>query len=215
MEKVFIQTKYQGNLDLPRDLINQLPTKIMVATTIQFIKYLPEIKSKLSAYGKEVFFFQSAHSRALGQILGCDQFKVRPGLDCFLYLGDGLFHPKALLINQLPVFCYNPLTNQWNKLSRKEIEENRLRKKVALTKFHSAKKIGILVSVKEKQNQLQGPAKQLKEKLEQQGKEVYLFLTDEIKDLENFNFIEGWVNTACPRISDDFPGMINIREIEP
>jgi len=42
---------------------------------------------------------------------------------------------------------------------------------------------------------------------------VYMFLGNEVRDLENFNFIEVWVNTACPRIADDVEGMINLRDL--
>ena len=215
MKKIFIETKYTGPLELPKEMLEELPQKVMVATTIQFTDYLPEIKSKLAAFGKEMYFFQSMHCRTPGQILGCDNFKIKPGIEAFLYIGDGEFHPSALLANELPIFCYNPLSEQWKKFGRKEWDEAKLKKKVALMKFHSASKIGILVSVKEKQRFLQGPAGKLKEELERKGKEVYVFLGNELNDcsLSNFPFIDCWVNTACPRISDDVEGMVNLRDL--
>tara|TARA_Y100000310_G_C20376382_1_gene665959 strand:+ start:34 stop:684 length:651 start_codon:yes stop_codon:yes gene_type:complete len=216
MKKIFIETKYQGTVDLPKDLLNDLPQKVMVATTIQFIDCLREVKEKLSAFGKEVYFFQSMHSRTPGQILGCDNFKIKSGIEAFLYIGDGEFHPTALLANELPIFCFNPLSEQWKKFGRKEWEQAKLKKKVALMKFHSASKVGILVSIKAKQRFLQGPAGKLKEELERKGKEVYVFLGNELNEfsLNNYPFIECWVNTACPRISDDVEGMVNFRDLE-
>ncbi len=213
MKKIFIETKYKGKIDLPKELIEELPQKIVVCSTVQFSNQLNEIKSKLVAYKKTVYLFSSVHGRHVGQILGCDRFKVMGEIDGFLYIGDGKFHPKALLVNEKPVFCYNPFSNKWDRLGRKEWEEIKLKKKIALMKFHSSTKIGIIVSTKEKQNNIQGPIEKLKEKLESDGKEVYLFLCDEVKDLENFNFIECWINTACPRISDDFEGMLNLKDI--
>jgi len=213
MEKLFIETKYTGKVELPRDLLDNLPQKVMVATTIQFIDSLKEVKSRLAAFKKKIFFFTSIHGRYTGQILGCDNFKVRQDVDCFLYIGDGEFHPRALLVNEKPVFCYNPLSNRWSKFGRKEWEQLRLKKKVSLMKYHSAQKIGILISTKEGQMLMQGQVDKLKEQLESQGKEVYLFLGNELKDLENYPFIDCWVNTACPRISDDVKGMVNIRDL--
>jgi len=213
MERLFVETKYTGEISLPKDLISELPEKIMVATTVQYLNQLPEIKRKLSAYGKEVSFFRSIHGQYAGQILGCDNFKTGLDVDGFLYIGDGEFHPRALLVNEKPVFVYNPLSEEWKKLGRKEWEEIKLKKKVSLMKFHSANKIGILISVKEGQKEMQGKVNELKEKLEKEGKEVYLFLSNEIKDLENFNFIDCWVNTACPRISDDVKGMVNLVDL--
>lgn len=220
MEKLFIETKYKGKIEIAKELIKELPGKVMVASTVQFVEHLGEIKKKLEAYGKEVYLFNSRHGRYSGQILGCDNFKLGSyyPAEGFLYIGDGEFHPRALLINEKPVFCYNPFSGEVKRLGRKEIEEEKLRKKVGLMKFYAASKIGVIISVKEKQREMQGREEQIEkliEGLEKEGKEVYLFLGDEIRkeELENFNFIEGWVNTACPRISDDVKEIVNLREL--
>ena len=46
-------------------------------------------------------------------------------------------------------------------------------------------------------------------------KEYYIFAFDtlNLSDLENFPFIQCWVNTACPRISEDKGNIVNIEEI--
>ena len=118
-----------------------------------------------------------------------------------------------MCLNEKPVFWFNPLTKEWGEFGRKEFEEVKLKKKVALMKLGSARKVGVIVSTKEGQNHLQGEVVNLKKKLESEGKEVYLFLCNEVKDLENFPFIEAWINTACPRIADDVSGMINLRDL--
>ncbi len=197
MEIFNIEAKYKGEIKLPRDLIEQLPNRIMLAMTVQFIDFLPEIKKQLK--DKEIYLFKSRHGLYPGQILGCDNFKVKEEVQAFLYIGDGLFHPKALLVNEKPVFIYNPISEEWSKLGTKEINEYKIRKKVLLSKFYSADKIGVIVSIKPGQYNL-SRALELKEKLKE--KEVFLFIGDNIdlKELENFPFIEAWVNTACPRI---------------
>lgn len=217
MKKLFVETRYPGSLELPKTLIEELPSPVMLAAPLQFVGYLDEIKKKLLAYKKEVYLFNSLHGRYPGQLLGCDNFKVGTyyPAECFLYIGDGEFHPKALLANEKPVFCYNPFTREVKKLGKKDWEELKLRKKVALARFYSADKIGIIISVKEGQKSPPAPIERLKEKLEKENKEVYLFLADEIKkdDLENFNFISCWVNTACPRLSDDIQGLVNLSDL--
>lgn len=215
MQKLFIETKYQGEIELPKDLLKELPEKLILACSIQFIDHLPNIKKELEAYKKKVYLFTSPHSHNLGQLLGCDQLRAQETIDCFLYIGDGEFHPRALLINEKPIFCYNPLSEEVKKLGRKDREELKLRKKVSLMKFYNAQKVGIIISTKEKQKELQGKVNSLKEKLEKEGKETYLFLCDEIKEYEltNFNFIDCWINTACPRISDDIKNLVNLRDL--
>ena len=88
MKTSFIETKYLGKIELPKDLINQLPQKIILASPVQFVPHLKEIKNKLSAYQKEVYFFKGLHTKYPGQILGCDNFKVKQEIDAFLYIGD-------------------------------------------------------------------------------------------------------------------------------
>ncbi|MBW2963202.1 2-(3-amino-3-carboxypropyl)histidine synthase subunit [Candidatus Woesearchaeota archaeon] len=207
MEIFNIEAKYKGEIRLPKSLIEELPNKIMVATTVQFIDFLPQIQSQLK--GKDIYLFKSRHGLHPGQILGCDNFKVRDDIEAFLYIGDGLFHPKALLVNQKPVYIYNPLSEKHTKLSVKEINEYKIKKKVQLSKFLSADKIGVIVSSKPGQYALT-KALELKDKLQHQ-KEVFLFIADNIdlNELENFPFIDAWVNTACPRIE-----LLHIDELE-
>lgn len=215
MERLFVETKYTGEAGLPKDLISKLPEKIMLASTVQFVEHLIEIKRKLEAYGKEVFLFKGIHGRYNGQILGCDNFRIKSDADAFLYIGDGEFHPRALLVNEKLVFCFNPFSKEWESLGRKEWEELKLKKKVSLMKLGSASRVGIIISTKEGQKEMQGKAEELKRRLEAEGKKVYLFLGDEIKqeNLENFNFIDCWINTACPRISDDVKDAVNLKDL--
>ena len=48
-------------------------------------------------------------------------------------------------------------------------------------------------------------AKEIKKKLEEKGKKCFIFVFDTLdaREMENFPFIDFWVNTACPRIADD------------
>ena len=57
-------------------------------------------------------------------------------------------------------------------------------------------------------------ALKLRKKLEEKGKEVKIFLADNIniEELENYG-IESWVNTACPALTFD-SRVLNINEIK-
>ena len=74
-------------------------------------------------------------------------------------------------------------------------------------KFKSAKVIGVYVTTKPGQQQLK-KAKELEEKYP--DKNFYYFVSDNLNigEMENFPFVEMWINTACPRIGfDDSPDM--------
>jgi 2-(3-amino-3-carboxypropyl)histidine synthase len=212
MERLFIETKYEGTLELPKELIDQLPNKIVLAMPIQFLDFQESIKEQLK--DKEVTLLKSKHGKHPGQVLGCDVHKQEGKVEAFLYIGDGKFHPTALLYkNDQPVYCYNPFNKQIEVLDNDYLSKIKQKKKGQLLKFLQSDTIGILTTTKFGQNQTK-QAEQLRTKLEKEGKTVFIFLADEInfQSLENFNFIQSWVNTACPRIIEDF-NCINIEDI--
>lgn len=208
MKTVFVPVKYKGKISLPEKLINLLPKRIVLATTIQFIDFVKEIKKQLK--NKKIILFRG-RSKTLGQILGCDLFKIKKNFDAFLFIGDGLFHPQALLyFNQKPVFCFNPLNERFFVLGEKEFEKIKKQIEAARIKFLYAQKTGVLVSLKPGQKQL-NLALKIKRVLEKKGKEAYLFIGDtlDLKELDNFSFIQVWINTACPRIFEDDKRIVN------
>ena len=85
-------------------------------TTIQFIDSLALIKKQLEKNNIKVKLFKTKHTKYKGQLLGCNIEKFS-GIDAFLYLGDGLFHPKALILkNNIPVYVYNPINKGYTRL---------------------------------------------------------------------------------------------------
>ncbi|MBU1111990.1 MAG: diphthamide synthesis protein [archaeon] len=228
MKSLFIETKYEGKLDLSGDvakeLVSKLPEQLVLAASLQYLEQLDELKSYLEQNGKKVILFQSLHSKYPGQSLGCDiqKFEIKQqdnnldtnqdkiNYDAFLYLGDGMFHPTALAYgNEKPVFIYNPFAHEGQEI--KELDKNywekaKKRKNALLAKLISSDNIGVLVTRKPGQNQSK-IAEELRVKLEEKGKKVFVFIADNINilGLQDFNFIDVWVNTACPRMVEDFP----------
>jgi 2-(3-amino-3-carboxypropyl)histidine synthase len=123
--------------------------------------------------------------------------------DAFLYVGDGLFHPKALVINnELPVYLYDPKREEWNVMKDEDIELAKKKQKAAMSTFLMSKKIGVLITTKYGQQRIQMSMK-LKEKYP--DKEFFFLLFDSLdwNSLEDFPFLECFVNTMCPRIGLD------------
>ncbi len=215
MKRLFIEGKYTGNLILPKELLDKLPNKLVLAMPVQFLDLLDSIKEQLKTAGKEMTLFQSKHGKHPGQALGC-AIETFPGdYEAFLYIGDGKFHPTALLYNnEQKVYCYNPFNENIEVLESSYIERVHKRMKGQLAKFLISDNIGILVTTKSGQNR-KDKAEKLRIKLEEKGKTVFVFTADEINfnSLENFNFIDVWINTACPRIVEDFK-CLNINDLE-
>jgi 2-(3-amino-3-carboxypropyl)histidine synthase len=212
MKTIFITAKSDEKIKI--DNAEILPEKIGVVTTIQHLHKIDEIMKILKDAGKKPV--------KGGQILGCNLLnadKIKNKVDAFLYYGDGLFHPIGIQIKSKKDVYYVD-DGKIKKLDDKEIEKFEKRKKGSLIKYYSAQNIGILVSTKPGQNKLED-AKKLKQKIEEQGKKAFIMISNDIdfNQLENFPFVEMWVNTACPRIAyDDYDKfnkpVINIEDIK-
>ena len=128
---------------------------------------------------------------------------TKTNTDAFLYIGDGLFHPIALKINnKKPVFAFNPFIKKLKEITEDETKKMQQQQKAGLTKFHVSKEIGLLITTKSGQYNLNA-AKQLEKKYPDKKYYYFIFDTLDFTQLENFPFIDCYVNTACPRISYD------------
>ncbi|MFC1774881.1 diphthamide synthesis protein [Nanoarchaeota archaeon] len=218
MKKLFIHAKVNKKVVILKNVIEKLPARVGLVTTIQFLYQLQDIKKQLEKEGKEVHI--------AGQVLGCRADlaeRIKDKVDAFLYIGSGQFHPiKVALVTKKQVFQLHPDSSKLVKLDKSVIEKYEKKRKASYAKFLTAKKVGVLVSTKvgQNDNKINKYSKQLKMKgagelLERKDKEYYLFAFNTLNelDLENFPFVECWVNTACSRIADEKVNIINIDDI--
>jgi len=220
MKTVFLQTRYTGKVNLDKIELDKLPKKLGLVTTTQFLGKVEEIKDYLEENVKEVFI-DEGKQRNEGQLLGCDvgaATKLQDKVDAFLYIGSGEFHPLGVALNtKKEVFTFNPVTGTFSKLNEKEIEKYKKSKKARYVKFLHANNIGVMVTIKPGQYSY-SKAKEIKKKLEEKGKKCFIFVFDvlDANEMENFPFVDFWVNTACPRIADDRDkkNVIDMSELE-
>ena len=209
MKRLFVETHYHGDLTIPKDVMSKLPSKLILTMPVQFLPGLDRIKKQLESAGKEVEIYRGLHDKYAGQILGCDVFTYNTKMPAFLYIGDGMFHPTALLYeNEKTVYCYNPFNEKFIILEETYLEKLQKKKKGVYIKFLHSTNVGILVTTKPGQMAFSAFEK-LRDSLEAKGKTVFMFMADEINlsMLDNFNFIDVWINTACPRIVEDFTSL--------
>jgi len=204
MKLAFVEVRYKPAIKLPKSFIKGLPEKIVLFMSIQFHSQYESIKKQLTDDGKTVLTGRPKHAWNEGQLLGCSvEDWSGLGADAFAYIGDGLFHPKALLFkNDIPVHIYDPISKSARTLTRADMEAVLKRRKGALATFHSAKNVGVLITTKYGQNRLE-KALELEKKFPDK---TFYFLIDDVINfsaLEDFPFIEVYINTACPRVMDD------------
>lgn len=199
MKKIFIEARSSNTVKL--ESADKLPKQIALLATVQYLGSLPAIKKKLEDEGKTVILLKPTHSKYDGQLLGCGIQKYKEKFDAFLFVGDGMFHPTALMLkNSKPVFILNPSSGQVRELDATHAEKIRQRVKAAYAKFLSAENIGVIVSTKPGQAK---SAYSLEKKYPQKKFYYIVFDTIDFSQLENFSFCDMFVNTACPRIGYD------------
>ncbi len=198
--------------------------------TVQHLDGLKQISDYLKEHGKRVAVGKPGqHCKYAGQVLGCDTDSANHlDVDAFVFVGDGRFHPLAVatrtktmerpilarskgapcvqepFVLDKPVFVADPFSKVIRQISEDEIKLFLRKKAMRAARVKSAKRIGILVSTKPGQEKMK-LAKQIKLKLEKQGKEAFIFLGDTIDpaSMQNFLDVDAWINTACPRMADD------------
>jgi 2-(3-amino-3-carboxypropyl)histidine synthase len=103
-----------------------------------------------------------------------------------------------------PRYVLNPISEKISLVDTKEA--NRLITKITVKREQvlNAQRIGILVSTKPGQQRMKR-AIHLKKELAAKGKEVFVFVSNEIipESLLDFPDIEAWINTACYRLIDE------------
>ena len=215
MKIAYIHTKATSEVNIPKNELKKLPEqKYGLVTNIQYLLKLREVEKQIP------------NSIFAGQVVGCRPDaakKIVDKIDAFLFVGSGVFHPiQVALETGKDVWLFDPLEKKITKLDNKIIEEYKTKKKSSYIKFLHAKNVGILISSKigQNDNKITQPSIDLKMKkaLELKNrtdKNYYLFAFDTLSayDLENFNFIDCWVNTACNRIGDETVKILEIDDL--
>lgn len=232
VELFFVDAKFEGKIvvseRLKKFLQEKKPQTIALFAAVQF-SALDDFIFALETLKIKVLTTKAKRTARPLQILGCDcysdsfQEDIIDKCDMIVYVGDGLFHPKALLLAQIgkkknkmkekvkPVVLFDPLSDSVKEINYKDIEKQLLKAKANVKKYMHAERVGILVTIKPGQQYLHS-AKKLKEQLAAEGKKGYIFIdnTFDLGALENYPFIQCWVNTACPRIGTD--DIVNINK---
>ncbi len=216
MKLLCIDAKYTGKVELGKDVFAHLEKNnyhtIALFASVQFVQHLPSVQKQLTKY--QTTISRASRTHVEGQLLGCDVYEntlnLTGDVDCFLYIGDGFFHPKALLFAQKEkkkedfkeVLMFDPIGKTFRVFTHKDNHKVMGKLKANLSTLLRAENIGFIATIKPGQSFVH-----LSQKLQEKypEKKVYTFVTDNIAEsvLESFPFIEVWINSACPRLGFD------------
>ena len=205
MDLCFIPANLKKEVILPEEVFTATPNNLCLAVTAQLLSQLKNLKEQLEQKGKKVSYVSGKHTRFPGQILGCSWAELHypEETDAFLYVGEGLFHPEAIMLaSDKPVFRYDPSSESFEELSHQLVKKLQQKARAGLAAFLQSKNIGVLLSTKPGQQQLH-LALELKQKFPDKS---FYYLTSnnvDFSQLENFTFVDCFLNTSCNRLLDD------------
>lgn len=234
MEVLFLDAPFSGTVELSKDTLSYLKKQkyktVALYASVQFVNNLETVKEQLQKNNITVVTSHADRTHVKGQLLGCDNYhnslnlsrEESKAVDCYLYVGDGKFHPLALVYAQKDmhemkeIVCNDPMQKKMSLMGTADIKKILMKYRASLMKFLTAKTVGVIVTIKPGQEQFR-PSLVLEKRYA--NKKFYYFIDNVVSfdQLENFNFIEVWVNTTCPRVGFDdqekfVKGVINLND---
>ncbi|MBI5347299.1 MAG: diphthamide biosynthesis enzyme Dph2 [Candidatus Aenigmarchaeota archaeon] len=182
------------DVDINEKEIEKIAEKrIGLVTTIQHLDSLEKIAEKLRKAGKEPVIG--------GQILGCrteNAEKILDKTDAILFIGSGSFHALGLKRKAYRLDVEKGMIVDMAQ----EIMHEEKKRQARMATFMDAGTIGIIVSSKPGQFDMQ-TAHRLKKKLEEKDKKAFIIIMDEVTNDALMPFkADAYINTACPRLTD-------------
>ena len=198
------------NIDIKEKIAKiagDLPKKVGLIAAVQYIGTIGDAKKVLESMGKKVFVGKGdARIKYDGQVLGCNCSSaeaVSKNVDCFLYIGEGNFHPLAAAFGvgkEIKVF--DPVTSELR--STDDVRDRILRKRfAAIEKAKAADSFLVIVSSKVGQRR-DAAADDIMKKIVSTGKKAYKAVIEEITPNALLAYrVDAYVSTACPRLAMD------------
>ncbi len=179
--------------------------KIGLATTVQHVQTLDEVRELLVRVGKTVVIGDAGGLTYPGQVIGCDYSNAKTiahDIEAFLFIGGGRFHALGLALSTFkPTVIADPFEKR-AYIIKEETQKILKQRWNCIQEAMKARTFAILLGLKPGQMRL-NEALDIREKLGKMGKNAYLFAVREITPhmIINFPTVDAYINTACPRIA--------------
>ena len=179
-----------------------------LASNIQHIHKIEQARRILEEHGKQVLIGRpSGWLKYPGQVLGCDYGSVRAmaeKVDAIVILSGGDFHALGIpLATGKRTIVVDPFQGTAKDMTE-ECRRLLMKRWAIISKFKTAKKIGIIIGLKSSQMNI-SLARRLKQLLKENHFNPQLICATEVipEALDSFTDLEAYVEISCPRISTD------------
>lgn len=204
----FDDISFEGAVnDAEKELRSRNFVSVGIVAFAQHYSELNRVSSQLEKNGFKTMIGKGMGQLHDGQIFGCEfypAYNIREKVDAMVLLGQSMFHAIGLCLSTgRPTFMLDPYLNKATDVQ--SMAEERLKRAVlSIYKARDAKKLGVIIGLKEGQIMAEQSVK-IKLQLEKFGKEVQLIALREITPdrINSMTEIDAFVQTGCPRISID------------
>lgn len=204
---LFIEARADISVPDISSLTDNLPQRVGLLASVQYIGLLEGVAEQVRGSGRTAVIGRGDRRICYpGQVLGCNcsaGSSVEDGVDGFLFLGEGDFHPLAAAFGlRKPVTVLDPVTGEVRGLDG--IRDRILRRRfAAIESARNAKSFMVILCGKAGQSR-PGTAMDILGRIRGSGRAATLLVTDEITPESLLPYrTDAFVSTACPRIAID------------
>ncbi|HXT83303.1 MAG TPA: diphthamide biosynthesis enzyme Dph2 [Verrucomicrobiae bacterium] len=180
---------------------------ISLVTDSQHIPQISKVKKIFEKNGFSVMIGKGKGQLTDAQIFGCEFYPVHNianDIEAFIFLGQSRFHSIGVALStEKPTYMLDPYFEEFTLINE---DAEMIKKKSILSIYKSldAKKIGIIIGLKEGQF-AKIKALEIRKELNKLGMETQLIAFNEISDekLQNLKEIDAFIQVACPRLGTD------------
>ena len=187
--------------------IDQLPGRIGLLATVQYIGCLEQAKGIIESHGKKAVIAQGDRRTCYpGQVLGCDCSSAENAsedVDMFIFIGEGDFHPLAAAFGVgKGIRVLNPITGEFRSVD--DVRDRILRKRfAAIERARSANSFLVIVCSKIGQRR-EKVADDIIAEIQAKGKKAYKAYMNELSPQNLMAYrVDAFISTACPRLAMD------------
>lgn len=205
---LFVEARAEVAIEGPlRAVLGSLPDRVGLLASVQYVGLLEDAKRIIEGSGRTAAIGKG-DGRIFypGQVLGCNcsaALSVSGEVDCFLFIGEGDFHPLAAAFGvDRRLIVLDPMTGEARSVD--DLRDRILRKRFAQMEAARGARSFLVVLCGKVGQYRPREADRAEAMLREAGREAHRMVADEVSPQALLPYrVDAFVSTACPRVAMD------------